>query len=290
MELDGADGHSTQGADSRRTAVHWTDRHPASSQCKVPRHSGRGENPLAGFVLRERANACTSDNALATFRGLPSPAPPDPTGKPRRKLPPTRPRHRWPSGSGWEGDPGQAAQARGTGGGALEGRTPEPSHCGNAVRPCAHSCVYRSTGLRSDTAEGHPAAVGGKTRRDAPLSLSFPSSASRRTWEGAGPRGGQPQAPQPSPSATLPPPASQPLWGFPRDLFSASGNKGANKHRKDTLGHRGPRGTVPLKPSELRASPPCSSRHPMSQPSRQHRRGARSGSHGTEPTCQFWQV
>lgn len=213
-------GTPTQWTDVRRTAVHRTDRHPASSHCEVPRHSGRGENPLTGYVLRERANACTSDNALATFRGLPSPAPPYPTGKPKRKLPPTRPRHRWPSGRGWEGDPGQAAQTRGTGGGALGGRTPEPGHCGNVVRPCDHSCVYGSTGLCSDTAEGHPVVVGGETLRDSTLSLSFLSGVSHQTWEGVGSRGGQPQTPQPSPSSTLPQPDQPTPSGASPGIFS----------------------------------------------------------------------
>lgn len=151
-------GTPTQGADVRRTAVHRTDRHPASSQCKVPRHSGRGENPLAGYVLRERANACTTDNALATFRGLPSPAPPDPTGKPRRKLPPTRPRRGWPSGSGWEGDPGQAAQTRGT-----RAEPPSPATVGmrsgpviTAVFTEAQVCAQTQQRVTRSSWEGKP--------------------------------------------------------------------------------------------------------------------------------------
>ena len=213
-------GTPTQGADARRTAVHWTDRHPASNQCKGPRHSGRGENPLAGFVLRERANACTSDNTLATFRGLPSPAPPDPTGKPRRKLPPTRPRHRWPSGSGWEGDPGQAAQTRELGEGPSRAEPPSPATAGTRSGPVitavfteAQVCAQTQQRVTRPSWEGNPERLSS--------SLSFPSSASHRTWGGAGPRGGQPQALQPSPSPTLPPPASQPLLGLlPGFIFS----------------------------------------------------------------------
>lgn len=119
-----------------------------------------------GDTLKERANAYTSGNASATFRGLSSPAPPRPNGEAQAEA---AAHPSMPQVAQWERvgrRPRPGSSDPGAGGGALEGRTPEPGHCGNVLRPCDHSRVYKGMSLHSDTAQGHPGVVGGKTLRD----------------------------------------------------------------------------------------------------------------------------
>ena len=96
-----------------------------------------------GDALRERADAHTSGNASATFRGLSSPAPPRPNGDAQAKaaVHPSMPQVAQREWVGRRPQPGSSDP--GAGGGALEGRTPEPGHCGDVLRPCDHSRVYK---------------------------------------------------------------------------------------------------------------------------------------------------
>ena len=125
-----------------------------------------------------------------------------------------------PAGAGGKETPARQLRPGELGEGPSRAEPPSPATAGTRSGPVitavfteAQVCAQTQQRVTRPSWEGNPERLSS--------SLSFPSSASHRTWGGAGPRGGQPQALQPSPSPTLPPPASQPLLGLlPGFIFS----------------------------------------------------------------------